>query len=217
MESYSFPVRIIHRLLNSSFCYSCLQISVGAEGFRNRFLESLLQNEPRKAQILDLGCGPGVNRKVIHPDFSYVGVDLSEKYIAKAMSKYKNNLNTNFICADLVANDNWLEAIDIKHKNISLAFALWHHLSDDQLSAVLNKLRSKLSSESTLVSIDPIITEDSTKFAIWLARNDRGPYLRSQKDFEKIYSENGFITEIKIHRNQMRIPGNVISIAANLK
>jgi trans-aconitate methyltransferase len=217
MKAYSFPVRIIHRLLNSSFCYSCLQISVGAEGFRNRFLESLLQNEPRKAQILDLGCGPGVNRKVIHPDFSYVGVDLSDKYIAKAIGKNKSSLNTTFICADLVTNNNWLQHIDIKDRNISLAFALWHHLSDEQLSTILTKLRSKFTSEAALVSIDPIITEDSTKFAIWLAKNDRGPYLRSQKDFEKIYSENGFSTEIEIHRNQMRIPGNIISIKAKLK
>jgi hypothetical protein len=67
--------------LNSSFCYSCLQISVGAEGFRNRFLQDLLRSEPRGAQVLDLGCGPGANRKVINPDFSYVGVDLSDKYI----------------------------------------------------------------------------------------------------------------------------------------
>jgi SAM-dependent methyltransferase len=217
MEGYSFPVRMIHRLLNSSFCYSCLQISVGAEGFRNRFLQDLLRCEPRGAQVLDLGCGPGANRKVINPDFSYVGVDLSDKYIAKAISKNKSSLNTAFICADLVTNDNWLQHIDIKGRNISLAFALWHHLSDEQLSNILTKLRSKFTSEAALVSIDPIITDDSTKFAIWLAKNDRGPYLRSQKDFEKIYSENGFSTEIEIHRNQMRIPGNIISIEAKLK
>ena len=217
MGNYSFPVRMIHRLLNSSFCYSCLQISVGAEGFRNRFLKDLLQGEQRETQVLDLGCGPGVNRKVISPDFSYLGVDLSTKYITKANSKNKRSSNTTFICADLVSNNDWLELINIERRNISLAFALWHHLSDEQLSTILTKLHSKLPSSSTLVSIDPIITEDSSSFAVWLAKNDRGPYLRSQKDFEKIYSENGFSTEIEIHRNQMRIPGNIISIAAKLK
>ena len=89
-SNYSSLVRVAHTLLKAPICYNLLQISVGAEGFRNRFLKSLLEEDNSFSHFMDMGCGPGVNRKIIGDQFDYVGVDLSDSYIKKAKSKFES-------------------------------------------------------------------------------------------------------------------------------
>jgi cyclopropane fatty-acyl-phospholipid synthase-like methyltransferase len=215
--SYSPIVKVAHSLLKFPICYSFLQVAVGAEGFRNRYLKNALAENTEASQLLDLGCGPGANRKTSGEGYNYTGIDLSEEYVSKASRKFKSDTQSRFIRADLVQNNDWPSLCNTNENTIAMAFALWHHLSDEQVDNVLKKLARSLNDESIILSMDPIVTSDSSKFAVWLANNDRGPYLRSQKDFERIYSRNGFSTEIEIFRNQMRIPGNIISIKAKLR
>ena len=216
-STYSPLVKVAHQILRLPVCYTLLQVSVGAEGFRNRFLSALVKEQSDSSQFLDLGCGPGVNRKIIGQSKEYVGIDLSESYIRKAKKTYKDVTNTTFVQADLVEDSSFYSEIADAPTTVALAFALWHHLSDEQVGLVLHNLYHATEGELTITSVDPIITQDSSPFAIWLAKNDRGPYLRSEEDFSKLYSIHGFEAETEIHRNQLRIPGNIISVKAKKK
>lgn len=216
-SNYSSLVRVAHILLKAPICYNLLQVSVGAEGFRNRFLKSLLAKDNNFSHFMDLGCGPGVNRKIIGDEFNYLGVDLSESYIRKANSKFGSNSKTRFVQGDLTKNLEPYSLLNSADSTLGLAFALWHHLSDEQVGDVLRNIHKATNENLTISSIDPIITEDSSRFAVWLAHNDRGPYLRTEEEFEKLYSNNGFSTKMEVYRNQMRIPGNIIAITASKK
>jgi SAM-dependent methyltransferase len=217
VSTYSPLVKVAHQILRLPVCYTLLQVSVGAESFRNRYLNGLVKEQGHSSQFLDLGCGPGVNRKIIGQSQEYVGIDLSESYIRKAKKTYQNDANTTFIQADLVEDTTFYSEITSAHTTVALAFALWHHLSDEQVGQVLHNLYHSTEGELTISSIDPIVTQDSSPFAVWLAKNDRGPYLRSEQDFLTLYSVHGFDAETEIHRNQMRIPGNIISVKAKKK
>lgn len=216
-SNYSSLVRVAHTLLKAPICYNLLQISVGAEGFRNRFLKSLLEEDNSFSHFMDMGCGPGVNRKIIGDQFDYVGVDLSDSYIKKAKSKFESYSTTTFVQGDLTKNLEPYSLLNSADSTMGLAFALWHHLNDEQVGSVLRNIHEATSGNLTISSIDPIITEDSSRFAVWLAHNDRGPYLRTEEEFEKLYSNNGFSVNMEIYRNQMRIPGNIIAITATKK
>src|SRR5262245_32644641 len=51
-------------------------------------------------RVLDVGCGPGTNaRRFLGAE--YVGIDINERYLASARSKYPGR----FICADLETED----------------------------------------------------------------------------------------------------------------
>ena len=216
-NDYSTLVKLGHKLLQLPICYTFLQVSVGAEGFRSRFLKEVSKDLRDSSNVVDLGCGPGANRKVLGRNLKYVGIDLSLNYIEKARKKFAAEENTSFLCSDLTDGASWDDSVNDTGETLGLAFALWHHLSDEQVGSVLKTLATSSQGDLQIISVDPIITDRSSKLAVWLAHNDRGPYLRTEKEFRDLYSANGFSFESKIYTGEMRIPGSVIAITANRK
>jgi SAM-dependent methyltransferase len=216
-SDYSTIVKMGHKLLQLPICYTFLQVSVGAEGFRSRFLKEVSKDLKDSSNVIDLGCGPGANRKVFRSNIKYVGIDLSFSYIEKARRKFSGEENTSFFCTDLTDGASWDDSVNDTGETLGLAFALWHHLSDEQISSVLKTLATSSQGNLQIISVDPIITDKSSKLAVWLAHNDRGPYLRTEKEFRDLYSANGFSFESKIYTGEMRIPGSVIAITAKRK
>ena len=89
-----------------------------------------------------------------------------------------------------------------------------HHLNDEEVTQFLRNCRAVLDGDSTLFTVDPVITDGSTRIAKWFANNDRGKFLRSPKDLEKIFRNLGFDLKIEVKTKQFRIPLDTVEITA---
>lgn len=95
-SSVTAPLGLLQRSLRFSSVYSRFQRVIGGS-FKERYVQLYVRPQPRD-RVLDLGCGPGDILEYI-PDTSYVGVDLSEDYIASAKKRFQC-LGT-FICKNI--------------------------------------------------------------------------------------------------------------------
>src|SRR5438874_1997292 len=77
-------------------------------------------------RVLDVGCGPGDIFSMM-PAVEYVGLDVSERYIAAAERRYGDRAR--FACLDcLDASTAQLE--ELGHFDIVMAVGLMHHFDD---------------------------------------------------------------------------------------
>ena len=202
-------VRIGHSLLRVSLFYDAFQSLVGSSSNISRLTKAALNNG--NSFVLDLGCGTG--RAISH--LKNVGVDLSEKYIKKSKSKKSNSSIT--LINDDVTSKSWLKTIVNNEASSALAWGLYHHLPDYELNLMLQNLSETLKTGSVLNSMDPTIVNDTTRVAKWVAKNDRGKYLRDPDSMVRIIESHGFETEFDISKNAIRIPVDLLLIRATLK
>jgi SAM-dependent methyltransferase len=99
-------------------------------------LAFILAGNPRNARVLELGCGNGRDAQaILKYTNQYMGIDSSEKMIAIARSKLPEG---NFEVA---------EATDYEYAgpyDIVFAFALFRHLSIEEVTVVLKKAAAAL-------------------------------------------------------------------------
>ena len=150
------------------------------------------------ARVLDLGCGPG--ELVPHlGDVDYVGVDLSERYIAKARHEFGDRAA--FWVGDAAALDDDLGAFDLV-----LAFGLIHHLDDDTADRVLARARHALRPNGRFVSVDPVHAPDAPAPARLLVSWDRGGHVRSGAAYEDLARRHFDEVHSRERRDLLRIP-----------
>jgi 2-polyprenyl-3-methyl-5-hydroxy-6-metoxy-1,4-benzoquinol methylase len=106
--------------------YDSYQKFVGAQQDRLNFLKKTVAPLV-KYRVLDVGCGTGVNCEVFPQHVSYVGCDLSEKYINHAKQHYGNRAE--FYAAPVGE----LQKLNLEPFDVVIAMAVLHHLSDEQL------------------------------------------------------------------------------------
>jgi hypothetical protein len=82
---------------------------------------------------------------------------------------------------------------------------------------MLENLSKIMKTGSVLNSMDPTVVSDTTRVAEWVARNDRGKFLREPAALVEILDSHGFETQFNISKNAIRIPVDLILIRATLK
>lgn len=95
-----------------------------------------LAGNPKNAEVLELGCGNGRDaRAILRYTSNYLGIDTSEKMISIASHKVPEGT---FVVAD---------AINYEYAgpyNIVFAFAIFRHLSQEEMTVVLQKVAASL-------------------------------------------------------------------------
>lgn len=86
-------------------------------------LKRLREYANRASNILDLGCGDGVNTEMIwHPKGNFWGVDISEKAISLAKERLKGKDNTHFMVGNIEELNFPSETFDL----VYIAYTLEH-------------------------------------------------------------------------------------------
>ena len=212
------PIVLVgHKLLQFDFAYDFYQNLVGGVNYRNFFVKRILNQNDSITNYLDLGSGTSEIIEVFGEPHDYIGLDYSKKYLNKALSRAHTCASFQVFDFDLTKSG-WSDLImgvtkDKKSIN-AIALGLLHHLDDDSANILLQETHKTIQGEGSLYTVDPIITANSSHIAKWFARNDRGRFVRDEKEIYTIFKRNGFKCEMEVKQKQFRIPLDTIEICA---
>ena len=201
-------VFIGHRLLQHQFFYDSYQRISGGTAYKEEIVQDLAKED--KPVYLDLGCGTATIASTLKKEILYIGIDNSINYLKKAKEQNPHHLFLN----ENLGQDGWSRGLPSISSVMASGLGILHHLNDEEVTQFLRNCRAVLDEDSTLFTIDPVITDGSTRIAKWFANNDRGKFLRSPKDLEKIFINLGFDLKIEVKTKQFRIPLDTVEITA---
>jgi SAM-dependent methyltransferase len=208
MSEYLIP--IAHRMLENNRFYDAYQTCVGSVAYRKKLVRSLAS--PEILSFLDIGCGTASTVDLLPTGAEYHGIDISEEYLDRARSKRPG---LNLFLGD-VSKVTWTESINLKAPTTCIALGIFHHLNDLELDLMLENCLRVLPKGSQIFSMDPIVSESSSRGARWFAENDRGKYVRTFAQLEKVFLEKNLFPTIKVKSGQMRIPLDTVEISIRL-
>jgi trans-aconitate methyltransferase len=204
-------MKLAYGLLAIPVCYDMFQTAVGSVKFRRNFVSSKIELYPMK-NVLDLGCGTASTISQLRPGQSYLGIDTSKEYIRKAIRRAGNTDATFFNSA--VEDEKWTRQSQLKGESLGLALGIYHHIDNTKLIKTLENLNEVLEPGSKIVSLDPIIDEQTSSLASWFALKDRGKYIRTVNEYTEIFWSQGFEIDFEIKRKQFRIPYDLLLLTA---
>ena len=160
----------IYRILDIPILYNFVQKLFDHKRTRLRWHQ--LIKGYQNGIILDIGCGPG--NKSIHFKNSklYIGLDISQIYINEARQLYGSFGKFYKMSATEI------DKLPYSDIDLVLLNGVFHHLSDEQVKEVLDKVSKKLSKNGVLVTVDPTLVKGRV-FANSIVSKDRGMHVRT--------------------------------------
>lgn len=185
-------------VLDWPVAYEGLQKALGANATRVRIVREVLAVKAGE-RILDVGCGTGTLLEHL-PAVDYVGIDYSEAYIQAAQKRFGSR--GTFIATDVK------NLPQTGHSGFDLAFAigLLHHLDDAAARALLADVRRCLKPGGRFVALDPLIESPQNPIARFLARADRGRFVRTLEGYEALAAVPFQTTKAQAKRDLLRVP-----------
>ncbi len=185
-------------ILGNVSAYILLQRAVGADRLRHHCLRRL-DAKPGE-RILDVGCGPAYYLDHL-PGVEYVGFDTSQRYIDYARQRF--GPRGEFFCEEFGPR----HVRDLPPFDAVLLMGLLHHLDDGACDALLSLLAEAIRPEGRVVTLDTAFTEDQGLISRWMARNDRGEFVRTPEAFRKLASQHFDDVRDFVVDDLTRVPG----------
>jgi ubiquinone/menaquinone biosynthesis C-methylase UbiE len=155
-------------------------------------IRALIRRELRVGQglsTLDLGCGPGAFSDLFDGD-DYVGADLNARYIDHAQKKRKGTF--------LQADARQVPLPDDRFQQV-LIFGLLHHLSDDDVRAVLSEARRLLAPGGRMLVVEDIPAVSRLNLIGHLVHHaENGEHIRPPDEYRRLYGEHARIEREEI-------------------
>lgn len=170
-------LRLFHRLMDVAYVYRLAQL-FGRPTVR-RYQTFVRKHIPQGSarRILEVGCGVGASRPLFSCE--YTGIDINPDYIRIA----RQNLDGNFYVMDAAQMSFEPQMFD---EAVSIATA--HHLSDEQLAAMIKKATTVASRLHIIDAILPLSPSARLKTALF--RMDRGQHVRTFERLRAIVEQN---------------------------
>lgn len=178
MTKYNFDIR---RILSFPQIYQLLQNLVRSE----KHLKSYVENHIKIKQgdmVLDIGCGPADILNYL-PDVTYVGFDLSQKYIDEATKKFGNR--GSFFCQEVSKT----KISDESSYDIVLANNCLHHLNDKEALDLFELALFVLKPGGRLVTCDGCKVKNDNLISRLMLALDRGKFVRTQDAYTALASK----------------------------
>jgi SAM-dependent methyltransferase len=188
----------LRALLSAPVLYSTFQDAIGAKRSRRLLAERHIRAKPG-ARILDLGCGPGDLLDAL-PLVDYLGIDVSERYIAAARERFSDR--GRFLCVDA----RQLELPSEEPYDIVLAVGLLHHLDDLAVDRLMAFASSMLSDGGRFVTFDGVFVPGQPRIARWLISHDRGQQVRTERGYTRLAERHFGRVHASLHGDFLRVP-----------
>jgi SAM-dependent methyltransferase len=188
------------RALSIPRFYSRVQDSLAVPGTRAEIAARYIRAR-RGDWVLDVGCGPADILRHL-PDVHYVGIDRDARYLAAARQRHGHLPGARFVQMDVTAlSQEWSGRFDV-----ALAQGLLHHLGDQQVVSLLQTLKSLLKPGGRLLTVDPTWTPDQGLVARLLISSDRGRFVRSPDEYERLARHAFSHVDLHLRNDLMRLP-----------
>jgi SAM-dependent methyltransferase len=187
----------LRSVLASPRIYELWSRLVGGEAGRSTLIREYIRPSPG-ARVLDLGCGPGELVRLLG-DVDYVGVDVSERYIAAARRSVGGPAE--FRVGDATSLD-----ADLRGFDLVVALGVIHHLDDDSALRLLSGARAALGPDGRFVSVDPVLTSDARGAARLLVSWDRGGHVRGPGEYRRLAESTFGRVQCDVRQDLLRIP-----------
>ncbi len=186
----------IYKILSIPKVYSFIQWLFYHARTHSYFHELIGVTEGKK--ILEVGCGPG-DLVLKFPNSEYVGIDISQKYIDNANNRF-GKLGR-FYCVSV----DEIEKIDITKIDIVIIKAVLHHLSDEQISDMLEKLKNIMNPGGVLVTLDCAFCPKQNPISRMFVSLDRGLFVREVDHYRAVLRKS-FLKEIESKQIYQNFP-----------
>lgn len=191
----------VFSILSSARVYDGVQRLVGLERLCAELVRTYVKPAAgERPRVLDLGCGTGVIVEHLGPS-DYVGVDLSEAYVADARRRLGDRAR--FVCADVRELD---RLPDEGRFDVALMVGLLHHLSDHVAAGVFRAVAARLTDGGRLVTIDPTFAAGAHPIGRFVASRDRGRHVRSPGGYVRLAREGFSRVTVHVRHDLLRIP-----------
>jgi len=150
-------------------------------------------------RILDVGCGVSSILDEL-PEVSYIGVDHNPDYIDRARARYGNRAEFHL----LDVNETNLQTFG-KFDTVLLLGVL-HHLSDVEVTQLMASISNVLETHGSIIAIDPAFEKNQHLVARFLARLDRGRYVRHADEYALLFHPTFKVKDVCIRRDLLRVP-----------
>jgi SAM-dependent methyltransferase len=168
------------QLLDSAVAWEALRLTLDATfGLYRRRISTLeqwgvLADTP---SVLDVGCGIGQYSDVTAG--RYLGVDMTERYIAHARRRCRDQPLREFRAADVTTLESENRQFDIV-----LMVDFLHHIDDASCEKLLG-VAARLS-RRYVISLEPV-TEQNNPLGRWIIDHDRGDHMRTLSEYHKLF------------------------------
>lgn len=192
----------IYSIFSAGPVYSAFQNLLGADRSRGIIARDIIAAQAGM-DVLDVGCGPGDLLGALPEGVRYVGVDLSEDYIAAAKRRFGERGDFRSAAAeDLILDGAKFDRI--------IASGLLHHLDDDQACALFQTAAQGLTPNGVFISIDPVYVPGQAWSAKWMMDNDRGQHVRDAEGYRslaaRVFPDDA--VEQTLRSDLLRVPYN---------
>jgi SAM-dependent methyltransferase len=177
---------LIEAILGNSFGYR-FWIKLFNRQFQNAII-TILPPLNTSSRVLDVGCGPGLNSGIF-VNCVYLGIDINERYVKTAQKLHPGK---KFEVQDIRA----LESGPLF--DVVLISTVLHHLSDSETKTLLASVYNLLDHSGILIVQEPSIPPRTDWFARICMKLDRGKFIRSLANWQKVFIESGFIIDKQI-------------------
>jgi SAM-dependent methyltransferase len=151
-------------------------------------------------RVLDLGCGPADVAEFMPEGVDYVGIDISEEYIAAARARFGDRHR--FVCAPLRDVD----AVERAAYDVVLGHGVLHHVDDAEAAHALGLARQALRPRGYVVTIDPCFVDSQSRMSRWLVGKDRGEFVRTPEAYEALGRRSFATVAGQVRHDLLRIP-----------
>jgi SAM-dependent methyltransferase len=155
-------------------------------------------------RILDIGCGTGEILDSLPRDVSYIGFDMSDRYITNAKVRYAGR--GEFFCAKITP----VLAKRLGKFDIVLANGVLHHLTDEEAKDLLDLASRVLKPQGRLVTLDGCYESGQSPIAKFFLKRDRGHFVREAPAYLALAQSTFSRVAVHIRHDLLRIPYTLI-------
>ena len=187
--------------------FDVFQRLVGAPGSKRRFIEEFVRVGDGD-RVLDIGCGTGALRTYMPPGVSYVGVDVSERYVAAARRRF--GPRDRFVCSDIAG----FRPAAGDHFDVAVAYGVFHHLDDAHARTAFALVREALKPDGRLVIAEPCFVRGQGRVESYLMEHDRGKFVRTENEYVGLAETSFGHVRTRLAPGTYRVPYTLVVLEA---
>lgn len=188
----------LYGLVTHAGFYEGFQNLLGAERARRIYFRDWAR-VPEGAEVLDVGCGPGVAIPHLRHG-AYVGVDLNPPHVAAARAR-------GFPRAEFHVGDAREVAPRLGRSfDAVLCLGFLHHMSDAGVRLLMEALAERLRPGGAVLLLEPVRVPGQRWAARRLMDADSGLHIRDEQGYRALLERPGFRLESAIRHDLLRVP-----------